>query len=310
MYFQAPPQRNAEVFTALPEALKSGGPQSSWNRVRAAGKTHSSFLEGPSFDRAGNLWCVDGVNGRIYKITPNGEFEVVVEYQGWPNGLKIHADGRIYVADYMHGIMCLDPLARVIHPFLVNFGGEHLKGVNDLFFARNGDLYFTDQGATGLQDPTGRLFRYSADGVLSRLLDNVPSPNGLVMNLQENVLYLAVTRANGIWRVAFDARHQVTKVGLFIQLSGGIGPDGLALDQQDRLYVAHAGLGSVWVFDQNGEPVQRIRTPQGLESSNLAFGGADNRELYITESESASLCRITLDVPGKPMYSHSHRASR
>src|SRR5690606_37819119 len=104
-------------------------------------------------------------------------------------------------------------------------GAEGFKGVNDLFFAANGDLYFTDQGQTGLQDPTGRLFRLRADGRLDCLLDNVPSPNGLVMNLEETALYLAVTRANAIWRVPLLRDGGTTKVGNFVQLTGGWGPD-------------------------------------------------------------------------------------
>ena len=57
--------------------------------------------------------------------------------------------------------------------------GERFKGVNDLVFASNGDLYFTDQGQTGLHDPTGRLFRLRQSGKLELVLDGIPSPNGM-----------------------------------------------------------------------------------------------------------------------------------
>ncbi len=70
----------------------------------------------------------------------------------------------------------------------------------NLFFAANGDLYFTDQGQTGLHDPTGRVYRLRGDGRLDLLIATVPSPNGLVTNLAENQLYVAVTRANAVWR--------------------------------------------------------------------------------------------------------------
>ena len=53
--------------------------------------------------------------------------------------------------------------------------------MNDLFFAANGDLFFTDQGQTGLQDPTGRVYRLEAAGRLTCLIDTVPSPNGIVV---------------------------------------------------------------------------------------------------------------------------------
>ena len=114
-------------------------------------------------------------------------------------------------------------------PYRVRANLERVKAVNDLHFALNGDLYFTDQGQTGLHDPTGRLFRVKPDGRVECLLDNVPSPNGLVMNLSETMVYLAVTRGNCVWRVPLRADGGVAKVGVFVQLSGGWGgPDGLA----------------------------------------------------------------------------------
>ena len=36
--------------------------------------------------------------GRIYRANPTGEVELLIEYDGEPNGLKIHRDGRIFVA--------------------------------------------------------------------------------------------------------------------------------------------------------------------------------------------------------------------
>ncbi|MFP3500352.1 SMP-30/gluconolactonase/LRE family protein, partial [Pseudomonas sp. SIMBA_059] len=78
--------------------------------------------------------------------------ELVCQYDGWPNGLKIHQDGRIFITDYKRGIMLLDPQTGAIEALLDSAGSEGFKGVNDLVFAPNGDLFFTDQGQTGLQD--------------------------------------------------------------------------------------------------------------------------------------------------------------
>jgi len=65
------------------------------------------------------------------------------------------------------------------------------------------------------------------------------------------------------------------------------------------------GMGSVWVFDAHGEPVYRIKSCAGMATTNVAFGGPGNKTLYITESESASILKAELDVPGKVMYSHT-----
>jgi gluconolactonase len=165
-------------------------------------------------------------------------------------------------------------------------------------------LYFTDQGLTGLHDPTGRVFRVRASGEVTCLLDNVPSPNGLVLNRDETALFVAVTRGNCIWRVPFLRDGGIAKVGLYIQLSGGGGPDGIALDEDGRLLVCHVGLGSVWVFDTLGEPVARIKSGVGSFTTNLAFGWPDRGTLYIAEAYSGTILKAKLDVPGKVMFSH------
>jgi gluconolactonase len=193
-----------------------------------------------------------------------------------------------------------------VTPYLVRANLERFKAVNDLFLARNGDLYFTDQGMTGMHDPTGRVFRVRADGQVDCLLDNVPSPNGLVMNLDETMLYLAVTRGNCVWRVPLRRDGGVAKVGVYIQLSGGWGgPDGLALDEAGGLAVAHVGLGTVWVFDRRGEPLYRIRSCAESHTTNVAYGGSDRRTLFITESGSGTILKARVETPGKLMYSHA-----
>ena len=303
----APPKIvETEVFARLPDQFRRADRHNEWVEAQPAGSPPHSVLEGPSFDRDGNLWCVDIPNGRVFRVTPDGRFDLVSEYDGWPNGLKIHRDGRVFIADYKNGIMLLDPVSGKVTPYLLRANLERFKAVNDLFFARNGDLYFTDQGMTGLHDPTGRVFRVRADGRVECLLDNVPSPNGLVMNLDETMLYLAVTRGNCVWRVPFRRDGGVAKVGVYIQLSGGWGgPDGLALDEAGGLAVAHVGLGTVWVFDARGEPLYRVRSCADSHTTNVAYGGPDRRTLFITESGSGSILKAKLETPGKSMYSHA-----
>jgi len=302
----APPKTiETSVFARLPEELKlKPGETNEWIKGQPLGMPARSLLEGPSFDRDGTLYCVDVVTGRIYTVSDSGEFDIVAEYDGWPNGLKIHQDGRIFIADYKNGIMLLDPVNGKVTPYLERANLERFKAVNDLFFAANGDLYFTDQGLTGLHDPTGRVFRLSAEGKLTCLIDNVPSPNGLVMNLDETALYVAVTRANGVWRLPFTHDGKVTKVGLHVQLSGGNGPDGLALDEQGGLVIAHVGFGAVWTTDARGEPRYRINSCADQHTTNIAFGWPDRNALYITESGSGTILKAQLDVRGKLMYSH------
>jgi len=300
--YPAPPAVTAEIFTRLPDELRVHA-----TPVRMSGIVRDSLLEGPSFDREGNLYCVDIPYGRIFRVDPQGRFTLVKQYEGRPNGLKIHRDGTLYIADHALGLLTLDPASGRLETLLGSAWGEPFRGLNDLHFAANGDLYFTDQGSTGLEGPEGRVFCLRADGRLDRLLDHVPSPNGIVLTPDEKTLLVAVTRANAVWNVPLHlhAPGVVRRVGTFIHLSGGTGPDGLAMSEEGHLLVAHVGMGVVWVFDRRGIPVLRIDAPSGHGTTNMAFGGEDRRTLYITESASGTILRVALPFRGAPMFSRS-----
>lgn len=299
--YPPPTTIKAEVFTRMPDALRRPR-RTEWADFNKAGLPVDCFLEGPSFDRDGNLLVTDIPHGRIFRVTAAGDWTQIAEYDGWPNGLKLHKDGRAFITDYKRGIMSLDVASGKITPLLQSVRSESFKGVNDLHFAANGDLYFTDQGQTGLHDPTGRVYRYSADGKLTVLVNTIPSPNGLVLDLHERVLFVAVTRANAIWRLPIMPDGAVSKVGNAIQLSGGhSGPDGLALDAEGGLVVAHAGMGA-WRFDRLGRPTHYIDPVVAPFITNVAFKG--NR-LYMTESETGTILTAELPVPGKPMFGQS-----
>jgi gluconolactonase len=295
------PEIRAEIFARVPDHLRI-----TKNPAIRYGHPRDSFIEGPSFDRDGNLYCVDIQYGRIFRISPDGVFDVVCQYDGSPNGLKIHQDGRIFVADHKNGLMILDPASGAITP-LLEFGAlERFRGLNDLVFSRSGDLYFTDQGQSGLQSPSGCLYRLRANGQLDRLLDNIPSPNGLILTPDERMLYLAVTRGNCVWRVplTFLDNGAVTRVGVFVHMSGGTGPDGMAMAEDGSFAVAHVGMGTVWLYSALGEVTTRIRSCAGLGTTNVAFGGPDRRTLYITESDTGTIMQARVSIAGLPLFSH------
>lgn len=288
----------AETFTRMPDAMRRKI-RTEWADYNKAGNPVDCFLEGPSFDRAGNLYVTDIPHGRVFRISRAGDWAQVAEYDGWPNGLKFHKDGRAFITDYKRGILVLDVESGNISTLLGSVRSESFKGVNDLHFAANGDLYFTDQGQTGLHDPTGRVYRYTANGQLTCLVGTIPSPNGLVLDLHERVLFVAVTRGNAVWRLPIMPDGAVSKVGVAIQLSGGLsGPDGLALDAEGGLVVAHAGMGA-WRFDRMGRPTHYIDPVVAPFVTNVAF---DGRRLFMTESETGTILTAELPVAGKPMY--------
>ena len=290
-----------EVFTRMPQKFRDR----SQRRAGTAPRYHAvdCFLEGPSFDRAGNLYVVDVPYGRIFRIDPRGEWELVVQYDGEPNGLKIHRDGRIFVADFKNGIMVLDPVSGVIAPLLEYRHSERFRGINDLVFASNGDLYFTDQGLSSLSDPTGRVYRYTAQGRLECLMHNAPSPNGIVLNPAEDLLYVAMTVQSAVWRMQ-PTNDGSARVRMLTQLTCG-GTDGLAVDEAGNVVIANAGIGIVWIVDKRGVPTHRIESCAGDMTTNIAFGGADRKTLYITESGSGQILTAAMPHAGIAMYAHS-----
>jgi gluconolactonase len=296
MYLETPPRLiPTQVFSAMPAEFRRNV-RSDWADANRPGAPTDCFIEGPSFDASGSLYIVDIPFGRIFRIAPDGKWTLVAEYDGWPNGLKIDARGRILVADYRHGIMELDARAGKMLPVLTARNSESFKGCNDLHLASNGDIYFTDQGQTGLHDPTGRVYRLRASGQLDCLISTGISPNGLVLDPGESVLFVAMTRDNAVWRAPFMKDGSVSKVGRFCSTFGPSGPDGMTMDEKGRLFVGHASLGHVFVFAPNGELIARIKSCAGGACTNVAIGGAKRDRLYITESTTGTVLVADISV--------------
>ena len=302
--FQDIKRTEARSFASLPAKFRKRR-RTEWSDANRQGAAVDSFLEGPSFDRKGNLYCVDIPFGRVFRIDPKGDWDLVVQYDGWPNGLKIHKDGSIFIADYRRGLLVLDPKTGKIEPLLRTAFSESFKGLNDLHFADNGDLYFTDQGQSGIADPSGRVWRLRANGELQRLVANAPSPDGITLNRKNTQVYVAITRSQQVWRLPLMQGGTPSKTGVAIQLSGGhAGPDGIESDDEDGLAVCHLGVG-VWRFDANCLPTHLVHAGKHHRlMTNIAYGGAKRRTLYITDSMNGEILVAEMPVAGKKLFAH------
>jgi len=87
-------------------------------RQELHGADTPAFLEGPSFDAKGNLWVVDIPYGRLFRMDPQGRMECMLEYDGEPNGMVFHPDGRAFIADNKNGVMVFDPFSGKVEAFL------------------------------------------------------------------------------------------------------------------------------------------------------------------------------------------------
>src|ERR1700733_5814323 len=106
--FALPPVIPTVVWARLPDPLRITKPKEPWTAYRFPDKP-DSFLEGPPFDRQGDLYVVDIPHGGILRLPPAPTWMSCCEYDGEPNGLAIHRVGSIFIADYRNGILTLDP---------------------------------------------------------------------------------------------------------------------------------------------------------------------------------------------------------
>jgi gluconolactonase len=125
------------------------------------------------------------------------------------------------------------------------------------------------------------------------LLNTGISPNGLVLDPAETVLFVAMTRDNAVWRLPFMKDGSVSKVGRFCSMFGPGGPDGITMDKMGRLFVSHVSLGHVFVFAPSGELIARIKSCAGNACTNVAIKG---ETLYITESATGTVMVADIGV--------------
>jgi gluconolactonase len=305
--FSPPQVIEARVLTRLPDSFRNKR-RSEWCDANKPGHEIDSFLEGPSFDRSGNLYLTDIPFGRILRVSPKGEWDIVAEYDGWPNGIAIHRDGKLWITDYRRGLLKMDAKGGKPVAVLGHRNSESFKGLNDLTFDSDGRCYFTDQGQTGMQDPAGRVYRFSphavGEGRLDVVVSGIPSPNGVALDTQGKALFIAVTRANAVWRGPLLADRSVTKLGVFRTFFGTSGPDGMAVDVENRVVVAHASLGGAFVCNARGEVTHFIKSPAGSTVTNVAYRPGTSK-LVMTESETGTVLEADLPSPGAPLYSHA-----
>lgn len=268
-----------------------------------------SFLEGPIFVD-GILYTTDIAHGRIFAIDPTTkEWSVVTQYEGQPNGMAWHPRlKRILIADRKKGLMSLDPQTKQLDVILDSFNGQPFLGPNDLVVGGDGCTYFTDQGMTGLHDPTGRVFRYNHEsGKVDVLLRNGPSPNGLGFNKDESVLFVLMTRDNAVWQCPVFPDSTLHRAGRFSSYYGLGGPDGMTLDSEGNLFICVVRLGTIFVHKPDGSPLARIVMPEGLGnmctnitwSANESGGEGEGDTLYITESTSGTILSVKWHCKGE-----------
>ncbi|WWC85702.1 uncharacterized protein L201_000568 [Kwoniella dendrophila CBS 6074] len=163
-FWSLPPTIVAKTLPAIPQELYA---QKASEWISGAGTSPPIFLEGPTTDTNGNLFVVDVPYGRILKYQIEiQQWSVLADWNGEPNGLAIREDGMLVVADYKEGLLLCDSITGEVSALLTRRNLERFKGVNDLVISSKGEIYFTDQGQTGMTDQSGKVYRLHPDGKL------------------------------------------------------------------------------------------------------------------------------------------------
>ncbi len=259
--------------------------------------------EGPAFDKEGRLHFVNWLTSSIIRVGADGVPREIANTGGIPSGLAFHRDGMLYCADegpHIHGVITID-VQGSITPFVQRYRDLPLNGANDLTFDEQGILYFSDPWGSSAANPIGAFYRAFPDGTLQQLDAGLAFPNGVAINADGSAVFLAETYRNHILRYPIAPSGAVEGSSVFARLRGATGPDGMAFDADGRLYVAHHGEGRIDVFDRDGRELDQIPIP-GRQPTNVAFGGANFDDLFITEVETASVYRVHLGSRGQRLF--------
>jgi len=272
-----------------------------------------TFAEGPAADADGNVYFSDCPNNRILVYRPqSGQTEVWQEPSGRANGMNFDVQGRLVVCcdGKDGGARAVQRYERdgTVTTLASHYNGQKLNAPNDLCFDREGCIYFTDPRygyKDDLEQDCMAVYRIELDGSLTQVIDNMETPNGILISADNRTLYIVDHNpepggARTLVAYDLDAQGSWQRRGVLHDYGTGYGGDGMVLDVQGNIYLTagEAEKAGIYIFSPDGEQLGFIPVPE--TPGNCTFGGPDLRTLYIAAS--TSLYRIRLAIPGQLAY--------
>ncbi len=271
--------------------------------------------EGPLWHPEGYVTFVDLAGSRLLRWDTNGHLSVVREGTGEGNGCTLDKLGNLIMcegADHRR-VTSMDPSGAVT-TIADRYQGKRFNKPNDVICRSDGTLYFTDPELRLPADQReigfSGVYRIDAQGQLHLATDECEYPNGLALSPDESVLYVSISRlddrcfqeeADGAvcahrkiraFDVAADGSLSNNRVFCDMTSADPGVPDGMKVDTAGRVFCV--GSGGFWIIEPSGEVAGVVRTTE--VTRNLAFGGPDNRTLYMTPGD--SLWRMQVTTPG------------
>jgi len=261
-----------------------------------------AFTEGPVPTRDGGIYFSDLLTSdRVHRLAPSGEITVLREQANSAGGLAMNRGGELFAVEtnakritkYVGGKVTVVTEGSPEKPLLAP---------NDLILDSKGGIYFTDPGPRPVV--AGRIVYvyYLAPGGRQPIIidDKIARPNGITLTTDGKTLLVDDTVGETIFAYDIQLDGTVKNRRPFAQLhdipigqnSGG---DGMALDRDNRLYVA--SLTGVQIFDKTGRYLGTI--PVSRQPSNVAFSGSDKKTLFITAREGLYKLRMLASGPNR-----------
>jgi gluconolactonase len=279
-----------------PKSIAGVGPAGKIDKLH----TNFKFTEGPAADRDGNVYFSDIPNERIHKVDADGKLSVVVEKSNRANGLMLNSKGEIVACEMAGQVAAYSADDKKRRVLADKYNGKRFNAPNDLVIDKNDGVYFTDPtfGAP-MPLPQGKAAVYyiAPGGDVTRLLDDLPNPNGIILSPDEKTLYVIPSGQADMMAYPIEAPGKIGKGRVFCTLkqrregekSGG---DGLTIDTKGNLYIT-SNLG-LQVFDSDGKLLGIIAIPE--QPANVTFGGKDLKTLYVTAR--TSLYTVPMEATG------------
>jgi len=262
--------------------------------------TGFKFTEGPAADRDGNVYFSDIPNERIHRVDTKGKLSTFREKTNRANGLMVASNGEVYACEMAGQVVAYSADGKKRRVLAGKHGGKRFNAPNDLVIDSAGGVYFTDPAFGAPKElPQGKTAVYylSADGKTTRLVDDLPNPNGVILSPDEKTLYVIPSGQADMMSYPVEGPAKIGKGKVFCTLrqppkAKNTGGDGLTVDVKGNLYItAQTGLQ---VFDKDGKYLGTIEIPE--VPANVTFGGPDFKTLYVTAR--TSLYTIEMEVTG------------
>jgi gluconolactonase len=290
---------SAQDKTASIEGLGPVGPI-------AKAHTGFAFTEGPAADAEGNVYFTDIPNEKIHKIALDGKLSVFHEKSGHSNGLMINPKGEIVACEMDGQVVAFSKDGKDRRVVAGMHDGQRFNAPNDLVLDQAGGVYFTDpafRAPTPLPQGKTAVYYSDAAGKVTRLIDDLPNPNGVILSPNEKTLYVIPSGQKQMMAYSVEGPGKLGKGKVFCELAqakegANGGGDGLTVDEKGNLYIT-SGLG-LQVFDPNGKALGIIKFPE--QPANVTFGGKDNKTLFVTARTSVYTAPMSIAghrFPGK-----------